>query len=389
MAITVQSADNVLKSVYLDVISEQLNTKINPFLAQINKNSNDVVGKEVKKRVLYDLNGGVGAGTEEGDLPKAIGNKYETITLPLKNFYGVIEISDKALRASEGNSGAFVNVLNSEMEGLIKASQNNFGRMLFGDGSGKISSIGEVDGENIFVAELAKFKAGMIVDFYNEDGQLMTNGKARKVIEVDYDNNCIKVEGENVVSATFMGGYVTYADALNNELLGLEAIFNDNETLYGFNKEENQWLKPVVSNCSNLSEIEIQKVIDAIEERTGEAPNMIICSFGVRRALQRLFAQAGTRINDVELAGGYKTISYNGIPIVVDRYCPRGSMYLLNTNDFELQQLCDWRWLEGEDGKILKQIPGKPIYTATLVKYAELLCSRPCGQGKISGIIEI
>ena len=389
MAITVQSADNVLKSVYLDVISEQLNTKINPFLAQINKNSNDVVGKEVKKRVLYDLNGGVGAGTEEGDLPKAIGNKYETITLPLKNFYGVIEISDKALRASEGNSGAFVNVLNSEMEGLIKASQNNFGRMLFGDGSGKISSIGEVDGENICVTELAKFKAGMIVDFYNEDGQLMTNGKARKVIEVDYDNNCIKVEGENVVSATFMGGYVTYAGALNNELLGLEAIFNDNETLYGFNKEENQWLKPVVSNCSNLSEIEIQKVIDEIEERTGEAPNMIICSFGVRRALQRLFAQAGTRINDVELAGGYKTISYNGIPIVVDRYCPRGSMYLLNTNDFELQQLCDWRWLEGEDGKILKQIPGKPIYTATLVKYAELLCSRPCGQGKISGIIEI
>ena len=40
------------------------------------------------------------------------------------------------------------------------------------------------------------------------------------------------------------------------------------------------------------------------------------------------------------------------------------------------------RWLEGEDGKVLKQVAGKPVYTATLVKYAELLCYRPCGREK-------
>ena len=27
--------------------------------------------------------------------------------------------------------------------------------------------------------------------------------------------------------------------------------------------------------------------------------------------------------------------------------------------------------MENEDGKILSQVPGKPVYTATLVKYAE------------------
>ena len=30
-------------------------------------------------------------------------------------------------------------------------------------------------------------------------------------------------------------------------------------------------------------------------------------------------------------------------------------MYLLNTNDFCLHQLCDWQWLEGDDGKVLQQ----------------------------------
>ena len=46
------------------------------------------------------------------------------------------------------------------------------------------------------------------------------------------------------------------------------------------------------------------------------------------------------------------------------------------------------RWLEGEDGSVLRQVPGKPVYSATLVKYADLLCSRPNGQGMLSGITE-
>jgi len=90
----------------------------------------------------------------------------------------------------------------------------------------------------------------------------------------------------------------------------------------------------------------------------------------------------------MELNGGFKAMNYNGIPIVADRFCPEGTMYLLNTNDFTLHQLCDWQWLADDDGRVLKQIPGKPVYTATLVKYAELICSCPNGQGMLSGITE-
>jgi hypothetical protein len=89
----------------------------------------------------------------------------------------------------------------------------------------------------------------------------------------------------------------------------------------------------------------------------------------------------------MDMGDNQTVLAYNGIPIVVDRFCPEGTMYLLNTDDFKLCQLCDWQWMEGEDGKILKQIAGKPVYTATLVKYAELLCTKPCGQGILQGII--
>ena len=98
-------------------------------------------GKEIRRLAQYGINGGIGAGTEDGTLPAAAGNNYDQFVLTLKNLYGTIEISDKAVRASENNVGAFVNLLNAEMEGLLKASSFNFGRMLFGDGNGTLGKV--------------------------------------------------------------------------------------------------------------------------------------------------------------------------------------------------------------------------------------------------------
>ena len=88
----------------------------------------------------------------------------------------------------------------------------------------------------------------------------------------------------------------------------------------------------------------------------------------------------------MELEGGFKAIAHNGIPVVADRFVDDDTLYLLNTDDFTMHELCDWQWLEGEDGKIIKQNAGYPTYSATLVKYAELICDKPAGQAKISGI---
>ena len=119
--ITVTTADSALKSFYLDAVVDALNIEANPFLAQIEKSTSDVVGKDVRRVVRYGVNGGVNAGTEAGALPAASDGNYAQFIAPLKNLYGTIEISDKALRASNGD-GAFVNLLNEEMNSLIKSA---------------------------------------------------------------------------------------------------------------------------------------------------------------------------------------------------------------------------------------------------------------------------
>ena len=277
------------------------------------------------------------------------------------------------------------------MEGLLKASRFNLGRMLFGDGSGTLSTVREVTMDGYVVSDIANFIEGMVVDFRKAYGTIVTNGAARKVISVDRATSTIVVDGTPISNTDLpTGSIITMQNSFQKELTGLKAIFDtDTDLIYGNSKISNSFLQPyVLKEAGEISESKIQIALDEIEEKSGNSANFIICSWGVRRALQKVLSASRHMPETMELAGGYKAMSYNGIPIVVDRFCPKGTMYLLNTNDFELHQLCDWQWLADDDGKILRQVPGKPVYTATLVKYADMVCSRPCGQGVISGITE-
>ncbi len=381
--ITTESADSILKSYYLSAVSDQLDKSANPFLARVKKSASDVWGKDVRKAVRYGVNGGVSAGTEAGDLPAAGGNSYAQFVATLKNLYGVIKISDKAIRASQNSAGAFVDLLNDEMEGLVQSSSYNFGRMLFGDGSGLLASITGADPEDLygyFVDSVRNLAEGMIVDVHTSSQKV---GPGRVITKVDRAKKKIVLSGESF--ATPKGYKLFVQNSKGEEITGLGAIFGTGD-LYGISRKDNPWMNPVVkTEAGALTEDLIQTTIDEVEANSGSKINFIICSWDVRRAFVKLLSKSRV-VDSTVLEGGFRAVSYDGIPVVVDRFCPEGTMYLLNTDDFTLHQLCDWQWLEGEDGKVLKQIAGSPVYTATLVKYAELLCSRPAGQAMISGI---
>ena len=386
--VTLASADSALKSFYLDAVAQQLNTEVNPLLAKIKQSTADVWGKEVRRLAQYGVNGGVGAGTEEGSLPAAGGNNYDQFVTTLKNLYGTIEISDKAVRASENSAGAFVDLLNAEMEGLLRSSAFNFGRMLFGDGSGILCTVSAVSGNVVTVDSVKNVIEGMTVDVLDADGDQVSGVTARRITAVDRTGKTVTLSG-GALTGVVAGCTLCVQGSHNLELTGLGAIFKDDGTLYGLSRAERPWMVPYIKeSVGTISENAIQTAIDYLEETAGSRVDMIVCSWGVKRALQAVLSESRMQTDMAELAGGYRTITYNGIPVVADRFCPAGTMYLLNTRDFCLHQLCDWKWLEGDDGKVLRQVPGKPLYTATLVKYADLICTRPCGQAMLTGITE-
>jgi len=388
--VTLETANSALKEVYLGVVSNQLNTSINPLLAKINQTTSDVWGKEIRKLAPYGINGGIGAGTEDGNLPSSAGNNYAQFVLELKNLYGRVEISDKAIRASENSEGAFVNLLNAEMDGLIKASAFNFGRMLYGDGSGILTIITE-DGDNIITVDsVSNLIEGMVVDIISTSGVSIKDGL--RIASINRTNKTVKFTTS--ISGTFKDNCLCVQGSYGKELTGLGAIFKSNGSLYGLNRENYSWMVPYMKNIAtesantNISETVIQKAIDELDECANSKVDFIVCSAGVKRNYQSYMLSYRTNIDVMNLEGGFKAISYNGIPVVSDRFAPANTMFLLNTSEFNLHQLCDWKWLEGEDGRVIRQTLGKPTYQATLVKYADILCNKPSGQAKISGIAE-
>ena len=385
--VTISNADKALKTFYLGVLADQLNVGVNPLFAKIAQTSSDVWGKEIKKLAPYGINGGVGSGEENDNLPQSGGNNYAQFTLTLKNLFGKIEISDKAIRASQNSAGAFVNLLNAEMEGLLKASKFNFGRMLYGDGSGLIATTVAATTSNknqITVDSIKGVIEGMTIDMYSGSGVKDATFSGARVTSIDRENKVVTLSA--TASSQYGAGYKIYVQgSKNNEITGLEAIFGNSEYIYGLKRSDYSFLKPYTRTVNTAVSVgAIQDAIDAVEETSGGAIDFIVTSYKMRKQYVDALSGNRTNIDYLTLDGGYKALSYSGIPFVADRFVADNDMYLLNSADFKLHQLCDWRWLEGEGGTVLHQVAGKACYSATLVKYADLLCERPMGQAKIT-----
>lgn len=237
--------------------------------------------------------------------------------------------------------------------------------MLYGDGSGSLCTIETVGSDNLVTADSVRALAeGMVVDFCSSTGAIIASARGRKILKIDRENKTFSVDGAAISAETVpAGSKVALQNSYGYEITGLGALFSDSGTLYGVDREEHPWLKPYIKEeVGTISENIVQTAIDTIEENSGGKVNFIVCSWGVKRALAEFYTQYRTFMPTEEILGGYKALIFNGIPVVADRFCPEGTMYLLNTEDFCLHSFAT-AVAESEDGKILKQTSRKPVYT--------------------------
>lgn len=378
--ITLASAENVLKDVYLGVIADQINTKTNPLFGKIKKSSRNIIGKEIRVVAPIGINGGVMAGTETSTLPDGVETPYLSFVAPLKNLYGRFEISDKAIRCSANDANAFVNLLQDGMDSLLKASVFNLSRMIYGDGTGAIASI-TVSSGTVTADYIDAVAPGMYVDIYNGTTLVASNvlvknvDKSTKVVVLD-------------TTETLATGYKLYVhNSKDNEIIGLRGIVN-NTTLYGVNRANYPIMNAKTytgTSATTFDEDYVQSIIDDLES-AGTNVNFINCSYELKRLYQKYLTLYKKNIEYTTLEDGMKVITHFGTPIVPTNQVKADECYFLNTDDFTFYQLGDWKWLEDEGGRILKQVSNKAAYSATLVKYTELVCQKPNGVAFCSNI---
>ena len=370
--VTLSSAENVLKDVYLGVIADQINTKTNPLFSKIKRSTRNIVGKEVRVVAPIGINGGIMAGTETSDLPEGVDTPYLSFVAPLKNLYGRFEISDKALRCSSTDINSFVNLLQDGMDSLLKASIFNLSRMIYGDGSGCLATI--TVGSTTTVDNTDAIAPGMYVDIYNGETLVASNVFVKNV------DKASKEISWNVAESLATGYKVYLHNSKGNDIIGLKGIVS-NSTLYGVDKTAYPIMNAktyTATSSDTFDEDYVQRVIDDLE-MDGTNVNFINCSYDLKRVYQKYLTLYKKNIEYTTLEDGMRVITHFGIPVVPTNQVAAGECYFLNTDDFMFYELGDWKWLEDESGRVLKQNANKPAYSATLVKYTELLCHKPSG----------
>lgn len=392
MALTnIAAVADALKSFYLEGLRYQLNSAADPLLAQIERDSESVVGTEIVMALRYGRSGGVGNRADDGDLPTPNSRKTKQAKWQTKNLFARIQLTDKIIEASKSSRGAFANLLEQDLEDALTDAKDNLSRQVYGDGKGVLASCTDaVNVATITVDTVQYLAEGMLVDIASSTGVAITNGTGREITAVDEVAKTFTVSGTADLSPSSSKVYVS--GNYNLELTGLAAIFTTNNTIYGIDRSANKWFNPGSQAINGeISEVAIQQAIDDAERKAGGNINYLACSYGVRRAYQNLLTAQKQIINSIDLKGGWKALSYTGgkgqIPIMAGKYAPVQKLRALDLSNWKMYEMNDWTWLD-RDGAVLSRVSGKAAWEATLAKYCDLGCDKPKGQVDLTGITE-
>lgn len=406
----ITAMSDAYRNFFLPGLREQMDYGASAFLAQLERNTEDVVGKDIRITMTYGRVGGIGMISEGGAFPTANPRKYKQVTWETKDLAAVFQISDKAIAASKSSVGAFANMLEKQFQDCETDGKIYIGRSVLGDGTGKLGVIHSAtwDGTGKTLAlvmtsayPMVYLSEGMVVDIIDASATpdaALTGGSTLEVVAVDDDLLTVTVKGLLAdltdISATIEADadYLVAQGSLNKELTGLAAVYDNTADLYGLSRTTYPWLKvPVNTDVKEINDMAIQALIDKAETRSGSQINYMQCAMGVRRAYINYKAALRQTVNSLDIKGGFEAIAYvNGgkkIPIVADKYLPAGYLDGMDTRDWALYHMGDWDWRDQGAG-ILTKVPGKAAFGAELIRFADVGCQRPRGQFRASGITE-
>src|SRR5579871_1212086 len=169
MALTLTTADAVLKEDYLPGVREQLNN--DTALAFFEKNSEDIVGRRAVLALHLQRNSGVGSRLEGGTLPSAGNQGYFDEYVTLKYHYARIQVTGPTIKAMASDKGSFVRAIRSEMDGATNDLRRNLNRQCFGTSNGVVATCGTTTASTTVqlaattsIQQMRQLEVGLIVD---------------------------------------------------------------------------------------------------------------------------------------------------------------------------------------------------------------------------------
>ena len=401
--------DVVLKDFSEGPVREHLNNKVT-LLQYVEKSKRSWTGRRVQFPVHLTRNSGVGARGETSSLPAAGSQGFVTSNILAKYMYGRITLTGAVIAASQGSAGAFATAMKTEIDGMRRDLRNDMNRQCYGNFLND-AALGAGHGGKTGVMSLVTTPVGTVttVTCDNPGSRYVKVGDALAIGTVAEltSGTPIFAEALTVPSrTTFTMASATIVDndlivrgdangnSFNNEITGIDHIVQDDSDfdLQGVDVGANaDWKAHNEGNAGTdrpLSLELMQLTIDAIDEKGGDEPNLIIGHHSLRREYINLLT-SDVRYAPEQLRGGFQKLTYAGgsnpITIEFDKHATYNKLFFLSTGDLKLYVQKDWGWAD-QDGSVLSRVTGKDQWEAFMCWYGNLGCERRNTHGVLSDV---
>jgi hypothetical protein len=378
-------------------------------------------GRQKIVPVKVGRNWSVGSIATKSPLPPSGRSSWVDFKIPMKNVYGRVGFEEWVILQSRNGKGAWANVVDQEMEGMVDdmAFRRNVMAWLAGTGI-----LALVNGAHAATTTLTVKAPGNVAGTTMPNRYLQGDSNSGMYLAIlDSATQAVKAtgtvtaanaNGNDVTLDTAItaadGDYVVFAqsptgNSYNAEPDGMLAGIDDGtyvSTYHNVSRTTFPIMKSyVVTGIGPLSLDAIQQPLDALSIQVGagakgtKGVDFLGCEHAVRRAYLALL-EPDRRYSGADLSspdGGTKaaqsptkrTITYGDIPFLVDRDAPYGMLFGINKDSWVRYVELEGEWAANE-GHELKWVQGYDEWTAFYRIYENYHCHRPKRNFRMEGI---
>lgn len=402
---TLNSYDAALKEFYEGPIREILNNQCR-LKKYLKKGTKPWDGREINFPVHVQRSFAISF-CQAGEALPATQNQ---VTIPSiitrKQCWAHIGVTADTIAASKSDRGAFAKVVGFETKAMIKDFSRMLNRSAWGDGTGKIAGVNSYNAGTTTVTTLRMtdaqgtglngnadnryILAGMMIDFYTSAGAERMKGA--RVTSVNISNGTFVITpgtGTNPANGDGIYIYRPGGSPVGSEPMGMGGILDDGTyvgTLQSINRTTYPLWSSQVVNAGTfaapgaLTLNIVQTGLDAASEGGNGEPKIMWMHSSVRRELLALMT-TDRRFNVAyEYKQGFKesqkeddigtTLDYNGIPAVIDKDCPWGTIFMHAPDDIKNWENEEAHWIQSGSGGILQLVPNiAGLYQAQMATF--------------------
>jgi hypothetical protein len=394
---SISSAVAILKNYYAGPIVSQFNDEI-PFYKQMDKGKEKWNGQQVARPIKVRRNPGIGA-TSDGGLLTKIGQQTTVQALiSAKYNYLRFGVTGPMIKASQGDKGAFVSVMEYEMEQGLLDLKKDVNRQIFWNGNGALATVSANAVASTVITVTGRestedgnkfLDVGMVIDTVDASGNLTSQGSQITAIS-GTTTATLTLSAAVTVNSTDI---VVRSGAYNNEIQGVLATQDGLTTsVYGIDRSTYVQYQ---GNSGTLSGGQLtldgmQTPYNEAKRRGGAKIDYVVCDYNSERFYNKLLVADKRFMGKVPGDGTFSSkdqsyLEWAGVPVVADPDAPTRFMFL-DSSTWKKYVLAELEWAD-ETGSYMIAQPSTDAFEARLRLFANIFAEKPAADAVLKSYI--